>query len=113
MRWNDREMPIQRPRHCSEAPYLRIAEAISTTPCEGATVIPSGGAAPPTLRCQSFEADLVQPVTVDEETEDLVPTGETVKVWHKFQTPMVVGASITLALRPDGRWTLLVWECEE
>ncbi len=96
-----------------KTPILRIAEAVSTTACDGATVIEPSGEEPRKIRCKKFEAELYDPVNVDEDTEELTATGETVTVRHKFSEPMTVGETLTLALRADGRWTILVWECED
>lgn len=101
--------------HLPTAPYLRIAEAVSVTGCAGAEVIPAIGAEPRKLRCRSFTAELLDAVPHSDSEggyEDLTPTGQIVDVWHKFTDPMEPDATITIALRPDGRWTLLVWACD-
>lgn len=93
------------------SPILRIVDAVSVTGCDAATVIPAAGGQPRKIRCPKFTAELVDAVADGDNSEDLVPTGEVVDVWHKFTSPMEPGATLTLALRPDGRWTILVWEC--
>lgn len=94
-------------------PILRIVEAVSTTGCDGATVTEATSGSPRKIVCKKFTAEIYEPVKVDANTEELRATGETVTVWHKFAEPMTADQNLTLLLRPDGRWTMLVWECEE
>jgi len=90
-------------------PILRIVEAVSTAGCDGATVTEATGGNPRKIACSKFTAEIYEPHKVDANTEELRATGETVTVWHKFATPMTVDQNLTLLLRPDGRWTILVW----
>lgn len=95
----------------TSAPILRIVDAVSVTGCDAATVIPAAGGQPRKIRCPKFTAEIVDAVADGANFEELIPTGQIVDVWHKFTSPMEAGATLTLALRPDGRWTVIVWEC--
>lgn len=92
-------------------PIIRIVEAVATSPCGGATIIPAAGGQPRKIRCTKFTAEIYDAVREGSLYEDLTATGESVTVWNKFSDPMFTGANLTLGLRADGRWTILVWEC--
>ncbi|QDT07988.1 hypothetical protein K227x_64180 [Rubripirellula lacrimiformis] len=96
----------------SLAPYTRIVDAVSKTTTPASVVTPAGGGEPRKRRCTTFQAEIVDSIEVNANTEDLISTGEVVDVFNKSNEAMPIGEDIVIGQRPDLKWTIVSWFCE-
>lgn len=90
---------------------VEIIDAISTTSCPAAVDDLTDG-----LLCNSFQASFCdfEKHATDDTKAWLKTSNKSVTVWHTMTSEgMIAGERIKIGRTSDGRWVLIVWECDQ